>query len=242
MNCFIIFVVFLSYFVYNFGVGDNMNKELIKSDLQRVPRLLLGILILSFGIYLTKLAYIGLSPWSVLHDGIGIVLDVSFGNVTIFLGIIILVFSMIFLKTKVGIGTLLNILIAGNLINLFEMIYLETLDNLFTRIIIFAFGLLFTTFGRSLYISSNLGQGPRDGLFVGLARLTRFQVKHIKPAIEATVLLIGILLGGNFGVGTVVLVFTSGYLVQFFFRILSFDPKTKKQSDITNYKLKRKTT
>lgn len=222
-------------FCYNFGDGDNMNTKLIIEDLKRIPRFIIGLTILSFGIYLTKLAYIGLSPWSVLHDGIAMSLNLTFGTVTIFLGLIILVLSIVFLKTKIGIGTILNILIAGNLINLFEYLYYEIPSDLIMKIILFSIGLLCVTFGRSLYISSDLGPGPRDGLFVGLSRITHLEVKYIKPAIELTVLIIGILLGGNFSVGTIIIVITSGYLVQYFFKVLHFDPKKKTQSDIRNY-------
>lgn len=220
---------------YNFCVGDNMNYTLIKEDLEKIPSFLCGIFILSIGIYLTKIAYVGLSPWSVLHDGISETLGISFGTVTMVLGVIILLLSMIFLKTKVGIGTILNVAIIGNLINLYEMVYSGHPDNIFIAYIVFGVGLLLTTFGRSLYIASNLGQGPRDGLFVGLARVTSIDVKYIKPVIEFTALLLGILLNGNFGVGTIILVLFSGYIVQFFFKLLGFDPKTKKQSDFIQY-------
>ena len=86
------------------------------------------------------------------------------------------------------------------------------------------------TFGRSLYISTRLGPGPRDGLFVGLSRITKVDVKYIKPTIEMSVLLLGFLLGGIVGYGTVFLIITSGYMVQYFFKILHFDPKTETQS------------
>lgn len=212
-----------------------MNSIQLKQDLQRLPILLTGLFILSIGIYLVNLAYIGLAPWSVLHDGLAIVLDTTFGNVTIVLGLIILVISVVTLKTKIGLGTILNIMIVGNLINLYELFYNEKVDVLWMQIIVFSFGFFLTTFGRSLYIASNLGSGPRDSLFVGIARVTKYQVKHIKPVLELLVIIIGVLLGGNLGVGTVVLMGFSGLAVQSFFKILGFDPKTKKQSDVLLY-------
>lgn len=214
-----------------------MNKELMKNDLKRIPMLLCGIVILSIGIQLTRLAYIGLSPWGVFHDGVSIVSDVTFGNVTTLFGFIILLLSMIFLKTKIGIGTIFNMAIIGNLINLYEYIYPSIPDNMYLRVGIFIMGVLLTTFGRSLYIASDLGQGPRDGLFVGLSRVTNIDVKYVKPVIEGSVLIIGVLLGGNIGFGTILLWAVSSYLVQMFFKVLGFNSKKDTQSDITKYLL-----
>lgn len=212
-----------------------MNTLLIKEDIKKLPKLFLGYLILSFGIYLTKLAYVGMSAWSVFHDGLSIYFSLSFGLLTVIVGIIILALSIIFLKAKVGVGTILNIIVIGPLIDFMDVIYHNTPDNKVLLGIIFVFGLLFTTFGRSLYIASRLGPGPRDGLFVGLARVTQIDVKYIKPLIEFIVLGIGYALGGNLGIGTVILIVTSGYLVQFFFGILGFDAKGKSQSNILDY-------
>lgn len=212
-----------------------MDKELIKNDLKRVPMLFCGLIILSIGIQLTRLAYIGLSPWSVFHDGVSIVSGLTFGNVTTLFGFIVLLISMILFKTKIGIGTILNMAIVGNLLNLFEFIYPTLPDNIHLRIVIFIIGVLLTTFGRSLYIASELGQGPRDGLFVGLSRVTNIDVKYVKPIIEGSVLIIGVVLGGNFGFGTIVLWGVSSYLVQIFFKLLGFNSKKKTQSDITKY-------
>lgn len=212
-----------------------MNRELIIKDMKRLPLMISGLILLSIGIHLVNEAYIGIAPWSVFHDGLGKYFNDSFGNMTIYVGIIILTLSIIFLKTKVGVGTLLNILIVGNLINIYEMYPLLSNDQLGYRIGIFVLGFLFTTFGRSLYIAADLGPGPRDGLFVGLARTTNVDVKYIKPLIEVIVIIIGFTLGGNFSVGTIILALFSGYTVEFFFKWLQFDPKKKTQSDITLY-------
>ncbi len=209
--------------------------ELFKEDAKSIPLLLVGYIILALGIYLTKLSLLGMSSWSVLHDGLTNVSGLTFGRVTQLLGLVIMVLSIFFLKTKIGIETILNVVLVGFFIDFFEFLYPVAPDDILIKSIILLFGILFTTFGRSLYITSKLGPGPRDGLFVGLARITKIDVKYIKPSIELTVLLIGVLLGGKFGIGTIIITFVSGYMVQFFFRILKFDPKAEKQSDILNY-------
>jgi len=184
-----------------------------------------GFIFLSIGIYLTKLSLLGMSSWSVFHDGVAAQAEwLTFGIVTQVVGVVILACSLIFLKTKVGVGTVLNILLVGPFVDILDYLYSDTSQSLIARIIILVFGILFTTFGRSLYISAKLGPGPRDGLFVGLTAITGLKVKYVKISIEFTVLLIGILLGGRAGIGTVILIIASGYLVQYFFKILKYNP------------------
>mgnify|MGYP007094912786 FL=1 len=145
---------------------------------------------------------------------------------------------MMFLKTKVGIGTIANVLFIGLILDLFDKIITYEPEEYFYKGILFLIGLLIMTFGRSLYISTKLGPGPRDGLFVGLSRITQIDVKYVKPAIELTVLTIGFLLGGVVGVGTLISMLFSGYLVQFYFKKLGFDPKNEKQRKFSEYLIK----
>jgi len=209
--------------------------EYFIKDLKKMHILLFGFAIMALGIILTKRADLGMAPWGVFHQGLSNILNMKLGTVIQIVGFIILVFSVIFLKTKVGIGTILNVLLVGTFINIFdEIIYFEP-SSLLEKLIILLIGLVFITFGRSVYISAVLGPGPRDGVFVGVTRLTGLSVKYVKPSIEMTVLVIGFLLGGPIGVGTIILVGCSGFLVHYFFGVLKFDPKSKKQSDIFRY-------
>lgn len=231
-------MLFILYNQMNFVIiclesGDHMSY--FKKDAKRLPVLFTGFIFLSIGIMLTKRAGLGMAPWGVFHQGMSILTTLSFGVITQIFGVIILVASVVFLKTKVGIGTILNVAIVGLMIDAEDLIFKYTPTTIGSQLIIFIIGMLFMTFGRSLYISARLGSGPRDGVFVGLARVTGIEVKFIKPAIEATVLIIGWLLGGVVGYGTVIAVVTSGYLVQGFMTILNFNPKGSEQSNIVNY-------
>lgn len=206
-----------------------------RNDIKRLPRLLLGLVALATGIFFVRLSFLGLPPWGVFHDGLYLVSGIGFGYLTQLVGLVVLVLSMVLFRTKIGIGTVMNVAIVGPIIELWEALWPFATDTLLEQIPVFLLGMLLMTFGRSLYISSELGQGPRDGLFVGIARTTRFEVKHIKPAIELTVLIIGFILGGRFYVGTVLIVLLSGYLVQWFFNRLGFDPKQARQHSIRSY-------
>lgn len=209
--------------------------ELFLEDLRRVPKFLVGITILTIGVLLVKRADIGMASWGVFHSGLENITGLSFGWIIQIVGLIILTGSILLVKVKVGIGTLLNLLIIGILFNVLDAVYTFIPISNLEKGVMFGIGLLLMTFGRSLYISVNLGAGPRDGLFVGLSRVTKVSVKYVKPMVEFTFLIIGFLLGAKVGVGTLIAIITSGYLVNFFFNVIGFDPRTKKQSDITEY-------
>ncbi len=208
---------------------------ILKEDLKRIPLLFLGFALLSFGLMLTKRASLGMDSWGVFHQGLAINLDLSFGVITQLLGLVILLFSVWLLKTKIGLGTILNVIIIGFMIDTSDIIFSYIPSTNMEKTILLVIGLVAMTFGRSLYISTNLGAGPRDGLFVGLSRITKIDIKYIKPSIEFSVLFLGFLLGGPIGLGTVFIVITSGYLVEYFFKVLHYDPKTEKQRNFSDY-------
>jgi uncharacterized membrane protein YczE len=214
-----------------------------KEDVKRVPKLFLGLLILGFGIYLTKLSAFGMSPWAIFHQGLTVTTGIPFGFITQIVGVIVLIVTMVVFHTKVGIGTISNVLIVGPWIALLDTIYQVIPESVIFQFLVFLAGLLLMTFGRSLYISSQLGQGPRDGLFVGLAKTSGIQVKYVKLIIEFTVFLLGtLLLLSNpdalqkaVGIGTLIVVFGSGYLVQWYFKLLGYHPNDSKNHNIMRY-------
>ncbi len=218
-----------------------MNDVLV-NDLKKIPTLLLGYIFLALGMILTMKSGLGMSSWGVLHDGISIVTGYSFGLVTFLLGLIILIFTRLTLNSEIGLGTILNLLTLGFLLDIFKAIITYEPDYYVFQGIMFLCGLFIITFGRSLYISTKMGPGPRDGIFVGLSRVTQKDIKYIKPIVELTVLSIGFLLGGTVGIGTVASMLFSGYLVQFYLNKLGFDAKMKNDVGLKKYFIKKKDT
>ena len=213
--------------------GDCM--ECLKQDSKKLGVLFIGFIIMATGIVLLLDSGLGLFPWGVLHQGLSNVVPLKFGEITAYLGFIILVFSVIAFKTNIGPGTVLNIVVVGPVIDLIDSFININSTNVFINIVVFLFGLLLMTMGKSLYISTKLGAGPRDGLFVGVSRTFNVEVKYIKPIIEIIVLSIGFALGGTVGVGTVVAMLTSGYLVQMFFKLFRFESRTDRQRNFVDY-------
>lgn len=204
-------------------------------DLKKLPKLLLGFWILAFGLVLMKKAQLGLNAWGVFHEGLSIQTGISFGKIIQIVGIVLLVLCLL-IKIYPGIGTLLNILIIGTFVDWIDLFMtIDVLDSWPLRITFFSIGLLFNTYGTALYIMCELGKGPRDGLFMGLSKVTGISIKYIRPMIEIVVLVIGFLFGGIVSVGTIIVALTSGYLVQHFFAFHKYDPKEAKQRKFRDY-------
>jgi len=180
---------------------------------RRLPQLLVGIPVLGVGIALTLQARLGVSPYDVLHQGIAAKTGLSVGTVVILFGLVILVF-WIPLRQRPGLGTVVNTLTVGLVIDLALHVVPEP-DLLAARIPLLVVGILVTGLGMGLYIGAGLGPGPRDGLMTGLAA-KGFPLWAVRTVLELTALAAGWALGGNVGIGTVAFAFGIGPLGQFF--------------------------
>jgi uncharacterized membrane protein YczE len=180
---------------------------------RRLPQLLVGIPVLGIGIAMTLQARLGVSPYDVLHQGIAAKTGRSVGTVVIVVGIVILVF-WIPLRQRPGLGTLLNTLTVGLVIDLAVRVVPEP-ELLAARIPLLVAGIAITGLGMGLYIGAGLGPGPRDGLMTGLAA-KGFPLWAVRTVLELAALAAGWMLGGNVGIGTVAFAFSIGPLGHFF--------------------------
>jgi len=180
---------------------------------RRLPRLLVGIVVLSFGISLILLAELGVSPYDVLHQGLADVTGLSFGTVVVLLGLLILV-AWIPLGQRAGVGTIINTLTLGFIVDGFlELIPAPAHDAL--RWMMLLAGIIVTSFGMAFYIGAGLGPGPRDGLMTGIAAKGH-RLWIVRTVLEVTALAIGWTLGGDVGIGTVLFAFSIGPLGHWF--------------------------
>ena len=167
---------------------------------RRLLQLLLGLFLYGIAISLMVRAGIGLSPWDVLAQGVSLRTGIPFGLVTNLVGLVVLAF-WIPIRQRPGLGTVLNVLLIGPSAQLgLTLIPQQTL--LWAQILLFAGGLLLLAVATGLYIGPRLGPGPRDGLMTGLHARTGWPVWIVRTGIEVTVLIIGWILGGNAGIGT----------------------------------------
>lgn len=163
-------------------------------------QLLVGVFLYGIAISAMVQAAVGLDPWDVLTQGLALHTGVPFGLMTNIIGLGVLLL-WIPLRQRPGVGTVLNALLVGPSAQL-GLAVIPAPDVLWLRILLFAGGLVLLGIATGLYIGAQLGPGPRDGLMTGLHKRTRRPIWMVRMAIEVTVLVIGWLLGGNVGFGT----------------------------------------
>ncbi len=179
-----------------------------KPRLTTMIMLVIGLFLFGLGEAIIIGSGSGVSPWTVLAQGISKRSDFSIGMATFFISIAILIF-WIPLKQVPGIGTILNAIIIASAIDL-TLPYLPQPDDITFKIIQACFGILVVGLGSGIYLCSNLGPGPRDGLMIGLQKQTNASLPAIRTIIELLAVISGWLLGGVVGIGTILFVFGIG--------------------------------
>jgi uncharacterized membrane protein YczE len=183
---------------------------------EKLARCITGLAFFGFGITLFLHANLGLAPWDIFHKGLSKKLDLSIGLVIVGVGLLLLLL-WIPLRQRPGVGTILNALEIGFVVNLTKPLIGEP-DQLIIRALMVVAGVLVIGLGSALYIGAGLGSGPRDGLMLGLSKYSikgrQISIRVARTAVEITVMIAGLLLGGSIGVGTLIFMFGIGPLVQ----------------------------
>ena len=170
--------------------------------------LCLGLTLFGLGEGLLIVSFVGASPWSVLAQGISLNVNLSIGVITILVSIVVLIF-WVPLNQKPGIGTILNAVIIGFMIDVCIK-YVPTPENYIYQILLAIVAVITVGLGGGIYLVANLGAGPRDGLMVGLQKKTNFPIAAVRASLEISVMSIGWYLGGTVGVGTLLFAFGIG--------------------------------
>ena len=205
-----------------------------KSDLREnrtAGAIFLNILIASvslfingFGIYLTIQANIGAAPWDVLNLGLSKSLGILYGNASIAVSVSILIIDIL-LKEPVGIAMFIDAVLVGKAVDFFNWIHaVPPCRSIMTAIPVLIIGLFILGYTQYAYMVASLGCGPRDTLMVGLAkRAKHIPIGIVSIAILSTATLVGWLLGGPVGLGTILCAFGAGPIMQLAFRTVRFD-------------------
>ena len=180
-----------------------------KPKLKTFLLLCLGLSLFGFGESLLIHSTIGVSPWTVLAEGLSLKLNWSVGFATFIVSVLVLS-AWIFLKQKPGLGTLLNIIIIAGMIDLSLYLFDFSTNNFLLNVLTGILGVLFVGLGSGIYLIANLGPGPRDGLMTGLQRITKFPIAWVRASIEISVVILGWILGGTVGIGTLIFAFGIG--------------------------------
>lgn len=186
-----------------------------------MTQLMIGLILYGLSMAMQVRSTLGLDPWDVFHEGLTRRTGASFGTIVFLVGVGVLLL-WIPLRQWPGLGTIANIVVIAVATDV-SLALLTVPDSLAGRIALLIGGIILNGIAGGLYIGSQLGPGPRDGLMTGLVRRTGWSVRLTRTGIEVIVLASGFLLGGTLGLGTIVYALTIGPLVQFFLRVFTVD-------------------
>ncbi|KPV43015.1 YczE/YyaS/YitT family protein [Alicyclobacillus ferrooxydans] len=179
----------------------------------RMTQLLVGLVLYGVSDSFLVLAHLGIDPWDVFQQGLALHTGIPIGTWAILVGIAVLAL-WIPLRQRPGLGTILNVVVVGGVMDL-VLSHVAPPTALAARIILLVLGVGINGLATGLYIGAGLGPGPRDGLMVGLAA-RGLSIRLVRTSIEVTVLVAGWFLGGNVGFGTLLYALSIGPLAQIF--------------------------
>lgn len=192
----------------------------------RLVKLNLGLVLFGVGLWLGLVAELGVGPWDVLTGGLSEQTGVRFGIMAIIVSVVVLLIG-IAARVRPGIGTLLNVFVIGAVLDL--LLTSPLLADLGAqpvalRLLATLLGIVTVAAGSALYLGAHLGPGPRDGLMVAIHVRTGWRVGTARAVLECGVLVLGVLLGGPVGIGTLLFALGIGPAVQVAFRVLGQTP------------------
>ncbi|MFW6597006.1 YczE/YyaS/YitT family protein [Propionibacteriaceae bacterium Y2011] len=181
---------------------------------RRLTQLFVGLTVFGLSMAMLIRGGLGMIPWDVFHYGVASHVPLTFGTVAIITALVVLLL-WIPLREVPGLGTIANAVWVGVAVDVF-LALLSAPDGLLARIGLMVGGIVLNAVATALYIGAQFGPGPRDGLMTGLARRLPVSMRVIRTAIEVVVVLVGWLLGGVVGIGTVLFALSIGPLTQLF--------------------------
>ena len=196
-------------------------------------KIICGLWVFAFGVHLTIYANIGLAPWDCLGMGMAKHTPFNYGVSMTIIAVAVLVIDVV-MKERIGFGTIIDALLTGNFVQVFNYInpFPEN-NNTWAGIGIMFIGFVFMAIGMWIYMSAQQCCGPRDSLLVGLGkRMPMVPIGIVEVILWAVVLLIGWLLGGPVGIGTLISTFGAGLVMQFVYNIIKFEPRKLKHRDV----------
>lgn len=196
-------------------------------------KIVAGLLVFSFGVHLTIYANIGLAPWDCLGMGIANHTPFNYGISMTIIAVTILIIDVL-LKERIGFGTVIDALLTGNFVQMFNSADpLPPNENIWIGIAVMLAGFVFMALGMWIYMSAEQCCGPRDALLVALGkRLPKIPIGIVEVLLWSVVLLIGWLLGGQVGIGTLISTFGAGLVMQLVYSLIRFEPRELKHKGL----------
>jgi uncharacterized membrane protein YczE len=189
---------------------------------RRLPQLYVGLVAYGVSLGMMVRGDLGLAPWDVLHSGLIRYVPITLGQAVVVMSFVVLLL-WIPLREKPGLGTISNALVVGFSADA-TLALLDPPDSMALRIALMVGGIVLCGLASAMYIGAQFGRGPRDGLMTGLARRSGRSLRLVRTGIEVTVVVIGLLLGGTLGLGTVLYALAIGPLTQLWLPAWTIQP------------------
>ena len=192
----------------------------IKQFLLRSLMSITGLVLLSFGAALSETMGMGLDPYTAFSTGFSTLFGLSLGNFILILNIIIVAVVVFFDRSRIGWGTLYNLVMVGYMIEFFMSFFSNIFDvtqmNLMVRLLITIVAIAIFTFGVALCMDSNLGVSPYDAVAPIIVSFTSKKFTIVRITQDVLVVLVAWIIGGPVGISTFVTGFLAGPLIEFY--------------------------
>ena len=204
--------------------------------LNRLGRILwavMGLSLFSFGSYLQLQGGIGLSPWFSLNDGLANTFPITYGQASILVSALIIALDLL-LRAPIGVCTILNALVVGTTSDIYLALGLVPEQTFLpAQLLCLLAGMVTMCFAQFLYMKVGLSCGPRDSLMVAVGkRFPKVSIGKVNIALFAIVQVIALFMGGPFGIGTFIVVFGNGMVMDAVFRLLRFEPRSVQHENL----------
>lgn len=197
-----------------------MEKKVIKD----IVNLFIGFFLTALAVVIMVNSNVGLSPWDVLHQGINKTIGVTMGQASIIVGIVVIMTSVL-LGENLGWGTIGSIFVPGFLIDIITNLnILPQATGLLSGIVMTFIGLVVMAIATVAYLKPAMGCGPRDGLMIAIHKKTGKSIGFLRGVMETLAVIVGFLMGGTFGVGTIISALGFGYILEIAFKIFKLNP------------------
>lgn len=179
-----------------------MRASLWRPTRSQLARVVFGLTLFGIGEGLVVASELGNSPWSVFAEGLEVQTPLTIGAATLLISAAVLLAWIPLGERRLGLGTLLNAVIISAMIDV-TLWAVPVLEAIGVRWVALLGGIALVGIGSGLYLTANLGPGPRDGLMTGIHARTGRPIFAVRTGIETTAVAIGWMLGGTVGVGSV---------------------------------------
>jgi uncharacterized membrane protein YczE len=210
------------FFSYT-GLTNYRGRGLFMTLSKQLTLFFIGLSLFSYGISVAiQVQYLGIHPWDVLNIALSENFGLTIGTWNIICGLVLISLSFFLDRSYIKIGTFLNALLVGVMVDIFLLIDLFPRSfNLVTDILVLVLGIFIMGAGGGMYAAARLGAGPRDGFMLSISDKLGMSISKVRIVVESSVLLIGLLLGGPVFIFTFVYTFIQSPIFQYSFLFCS---------------------